>query len=76
MILTEIFFLLILYNFKEGISFHYKILNIDRAELKIDLVDIYGERAHALTKGDTYANLYLADKQCYELNKILFNKGN
>jgi len=37
---------------------------------------MYNERAFALHKGDTYANLYLADKQCYELHKILFNKGN
>jgi hypothetical protein len=44
-------------------------------EFKIDLIDIYGERAFALSKGDTYANLYLADKQCCELHKILFNKG-
>ena len=61
-----ILFILLCLNFKK----------IDKAELKIDLVDAFGERAFAFNKGDTYSNLYLADKQCYELHKINFNKGN
>lgn len=56
-------------------SLNHFLKNSDKAELKIDFVDIFSERAYALSKGDTYANVYLADKQCYELHKILFNKG-
>lgn len=43
--------------------------------MNIDLVDMYGERAFANNKGDSYANSYLADKQCYELHKVLINSG-
>jgi hypothetical protein len=43
--------------------------------MKIELIDINGDRAYAISKGDTYANTYLTDRNCYELHKIIFNKG-
>jgi hypothetical protein len=49
---------------------------VDKSDAKIDLLDIYGERLQVMQKGDLYANLYLADKQCYELHLVLINKGN
>jgi hypothetical protein len=47
-----------------------KYSKIDRISLKIDLIDINGDRVNIGSKGDQYANLFLNDKQCYELNKI------
>jgi hypothetical protein len=41
----------------------------DKKSLKIDLVDGNGDRINIHMKGDAYANLYLVDKQCYELHK-------
>ena len=69
----KIYIWLIVFKFCQ---FNIYIIILDKSEVKIDLVDMYGERAHAVNKGDTYVNLYLADKQCYELHKILFNTGN
>ncbi len=54
--------------------FYYII--IDKSDAKIDLIDVYGERLQVTQKGDLYANLYLSDRQCYELHLVLINKGN
>ncbi len=40
----------------------------ERANIKIDLVDIKGEKVNINSKGDTYANEYLIEKTVYELH--------
>ena len=47
-----------------------KFNSIDRHLLKIDLVDVNGDRVFFNMKGDLYANQYLQDRQCYELHKV------
>ncbi len=51
-----------------------KFISLDRTDLKIDLVDINGDRANIDSKGDLYANSYLQDRQCYELHKLVTSK--
>ena len=44
---------------------------IDKTKLKIELVDIHGDKVNINSKNDIYANQYLVDKQCYELNMMM-----
>jgi len=51
-----------------------KFCSIDRNELKIDLVDVNGDRVNVYTKGNEYASHYLLDRQFYELHKVFYSK--
>ena len=47
-----------------------KFKSFDKSTLKIDLVDVNGEKINIVTRGDVYASTYLQDRQVYELNRI------
>jgi hypothetical protein len=61
-----------LVEFKEK----YDAFNLEKKKLKIDLVDVNGDRLNIHTKGDAYANSYLIDRQCYELHRSYNSKKN
>jgi chromosome segregation ATPase len=47
---------------------------LNKFNIKIELVDGNGDRVGINTKGDMNANLYLLDKQCYELHRLFNSK--
>lgn len=52
------------------IEFQEKYKQVDKTNIKIELLDTLGERVNINMKNDIYANQYLVDRQCYELHMI------
>lgn len=48
----------------------FKDLNDNKGGLKIDLVDVYGERVNINSRGDALAADYLINKACYALHRL------
>ena len=46
----------------------------ERMTIKIDLIDVKGEKVNINSKGDVYANEYLIEKTVYELNSFNIKK--
>jgi hypothetical protein len=59
-----------------SIFINNRIIEENKNPLEIDLTDVNGERVNIKTKENIYANLYLVDRQVYDLNYIITSTNN
>jgi hypothetical protein len=50
------------------------VIYLEKKDFKIDLLESNGNKVNIASKGDKYANIYLADRHVYELGKVAISK--